>query len=111
MSNATIDRHLAGDAAEIHRHAYNAAFYELGLRWHWDTSTYQHAFSEAHERRGLRTYLETHQPHLLTAYDPEFLVDAIGAAKARCYETLTAGGAKAPPAVDWAQIQQAQVGV
>ena len=25
---------------ETERNAYNAAFYELGLRWHWDRQTY-----------------------------------------------------------------------
>jgi hypothetical protein len=30
----------SADPAEIDRNAYNAAFYELGLRWHWDIDTY-----------------------------------------------------------------------
>ena len=25
---------------EMERNAYNAAFYELGFRWHWDRDTY-----------------------------------------------------------------------
>ena len=25
---------------DIERNAYNAAFYELGLRWHWDCETF-----------------------------------------------------------------------
>ena len=25
---------------ELDRNAYNAAFYELGFRWHWDRETY-----------------------------------------------------------------------
>jgi hypothetical protein len=103
--------HIAVDAAEMHRHAYNAAFYELGLRWYWDASTYQHPLPEGRERHRIRNYLENHQPHLLTAYDAEFLTDAIQATKARCYETLTARGGGARPGVDWAELQQAQVGV
>jgi hypothetical protein len=34
MSKAISSSHFAADAAEMHLHAYNAAFYELGLRWY-----------------------------------------------------------------------------
>src|SRR3569832_2010363 len=58
--------------------AYNAAFYELGLRWHWDADTYaalvRHS-ADPHQR--VRHYMETQQPHLLAAYDPAFLAAAI----------------------------------
>jgi hypothetical protein len=111
MSNATITSQSAGDAAEIHLHAYNAAFYELGLRWYWDSSTYQHPLPDAHERRRIRIYLETRQPHLLKAYDADFLIDAIQVTKARCYEMMTACGCKAAPCVNWAEIQKTEVGV
>jgi hypothetical protein len=111
MNQATSTTYLAADTAEMHRHAYNAAFYELGLKWYWDASTYQHPLPDAPERKRIRHYLEHHQRHLLTAYDAEFLADAIQAAKARCYQSLTAEGRAAPPAVDWAAVQQAEVGV
>jgi hypothetical protein len=113
MSKATSTSHFnfSADAAEMHRHAYNAAFYELGLRWYWDASIYQHPLPDGPERGRIRNYLENHQRHLLTAYDVEFLADAIQAAKALCYQSLTAGGRPAAPAVNWAEVQQAQVGV
>ena len=63
---------------EIERNAYNAAFFELGLRWHWDGETYDRLMGlgqNANERIG--HYLKTHQPHLLKAYDAEFLALAI----------------------------------
>ncbi len=28
-------------ACHLERSAFNAAFYELGLRWHWDDTTYE----------------------------------------------------------------------
>ena len=31
---------LANTTNAVHRNAYNAAFYELGLGWHWDAATY-----------------------------------------------------------------------
>jgi hypothetical protein len=73
---------IADPAREAQRHAYNAAFEELDLPWHWDAATYQRLTSHGHGC-GVRRYLETERPHLLRAYDPEFLVAAVEAAKAR----------------------------
>ncbi|MDB5764166.1 MAG: hypothetical protein JWQ21_3161, partial [Herminiimonas sp.] len=41
MLNAASDRRPADAAEDIDLNAYNAAFYELGLRWHWDADTYR----------------------------------------------------------------------
>lgn len=98
------------DPATIHRNAYNAAFYELGLRWHWDGDTYGAVLCQDGERDCLRNYLRQHQPHLLTAYDADFLIDAIQAAKERCYASMTAEGCRAGAHIDWAELQQGEVG-
>src|SRR5262245_28485562 len=97
----------AGTHDEFEREAYNAAFYELGLRWHWDGDTYQQL-----QRAGdlpatrLRHYLETRQGHLLRAYDAEFLVNAIeqtkAAARARHDQQRQAPAGMARR-FDWAQ--------
>ena len=68
--------------ADAHREAYNAAFEELGLNWNWDAATYARLPGTGAE--GLRAYLEREQAHLLRAYEAEFLVSAIEAAKNRC---------------------------
>lgn len=73
--------------ADAHRHAYNAAFEELGLAWHWDAGTF--ARLQAQGRDGLRSYLQHEQPHLLRAYEADFLIDAVETAKARCFATRT----------------------
>ena len=63
---------------EMERNAYNAAFYELGFRWHWDSDTYDQLLQvSANAAERIRRYLETWQPHLLKAYDAAFLVDLI----------------------------------
>lgn len=109
MFNHQASSHPATDAADFHLDAYNAAFYELGLRWHWDRDLYQEELSCAEEKERILAYLKTHQFHLLTAYDPEFLVSAIQTTKARWYDALLmSGGARR--AVNWAELQQAQVG-
>lgn len=78
----------ADQAAEAHRHAYNAAFDELGLNWHWDAATY--AGVHAQGATGLRSYLEREHAHLLRAYEADFLISAIEAAKARCHAAMNA---------------------
>jgi hypothetical protein len=110
MSDAAINRQPTDVAEEIHLGAYNAAFYELGLRWYWDAATYQTLQRKAAQRDCVRVYLESEQPHLLKAYDAEFLIEAIQAAKARCYDSMMAGSGIAPK-VDWAAMQAIQVGV
>jgi hypothetical protein len=81
---------------DAHRHAYNAAFDELGLSWHWDTATY--AWVRSRGRDGLRTYLEREHAHLLRAYEADFLVNAIESAKARCQAGVAAN--RSPVASD-----------
>lgn len=85
--------------------AYNAAFYDLGLRWHWDRDTYaalmQHS-TDPQER--ILHYLKTRQPHLLTAYDPAFLAAAI-------QERVLRYKPCAHRPFDWAQAAACEVGV
>ena len=81
------DNDMLNDTAdESHRQAYNAAFEELGLSWHWDPITY--ACLPSRGRDGLRAYLQKEQAHLLRAYEADFLVNAIETAKARCHEVM-----------------------
>ena len=110
MFNSKFKSHPATDALDLHRDAYNAAFYELGLRWHWDEVIYPSALSPSGERQRLRRYLETQQPHLLTAYDADFLIDAIETAKARCHATMSAAGSRMGGYINWAEMAQGQVG-
>jgi hypothetical protein len=83
-------------------HAFNAAFYELGLRWHWDDATYEALAAHPCERQRVRRYLEGAQPHLLRAYDAEFLTDAILAAKQR---------GRQGPTANWADARWGEVGI
>ena len=95
MRHPLLDTSVNALSAETHRHAYNAAFVELGLSWYWDSATY--ARLQVHEGDCVTTYLHTEQPHLLRAYDAGFLVLAIETAKARGYRGTTVG--KAHPAL------------
>lgn len=75
--------HLPTEHREIERSRFNAAFHDLGLRWHWCSDTYAGLATQACERERVLGYLQTEQTHLLRAYDAGFLTDAILAAKQR----------------------------
>lgn len=110
MLTTHINETAAQVAADIHRSAYNAAFYELGLKWHWDQNHYDSVLPASEEKAHLLSYLKTHQLHLLKAYDAEFLVDTITMTKSRCHEALLMSG-NTKPNINWAEMQQAQVGI
>jgi hypothetical protein len=86
---ATIDLE-----SEAQRHAYNAAFHELDLNWYWDATTF--ARLQPYGRAGVRSYLESEQAHLLSAYSVDFLLDAIETVKARRLLPLSADAAALP---------------
>jgi hypothetical protein len=59
------------------RSAYNAAFYELGLGWYWCPETFESLQAWGDPRERIRHYMAQQHPHLLRAYDAEFLASAI----------------------------------
>jgi hypothetical protein len=59
------------------RHSVNRAFRELGLRFQWDERTWDELAAMHDVREQLRYYLPRHQPHLLGAYDAEFLGELV----------------------------------
>ncbi len=98
------------DREALELHAYNAAFHALGLRWHWDRAAYAGLMKDVRSPAdGLRLYLSKHQPHLLRAYDAEFLIAAIEAKKASCVDTLQAAG-KGACGFDWAESCDGELG-
>jgi hypothetical protein len=76
------------DTSEIERNAYNVAFCELGLAWYWDAQTYAALRAASQQTCHVRSYLEAHQPHLLRAYDADFLVQAIEAKRTQFSRSL-----------------------
>ena len=63
---------------ERERSGEDAGVDEVGGRWDWDSATYDElAGRSANEADRIRHYLSAQQPHLLKAYDAEFLVELI----------------------------------
>ena len=96
------------DGIELERNAYNAAFYELGFRWHWDSATY-HELGRRSESEAdrIRHYLSVSQPHLLKAYDADFLVDLI---RQKQIEHKSRDGGAQAHSFDWSQTLSAELG-
>lgn len=102
MSNELNSQSLA---EQIECDAYNAAFYELGLKWFWEPETYRRLLESGRlcaER--LRQFVEGSQPHLLKAYDAEFLAHAIESRKSH-YQSTNAMHC------NWAALQAGEIGV
>ena len=87
MSNISAT-YPSRDLLEIERNAYNVAFCELGLEWYWDAPTYASLRAIAVDKCHVRSYLESHQPHLLRAYDADFLVNAIETKRSQFSKTF-----------------------
>ena len=97
--------------SEIDRAAFNGAFYELGLRWHWDSRTYERLAGQACERSRLQSYLQAEQAPLLRAYDADFLTDAILQAKQRRRLALAACSTSGTPHFERPPVRCDEIGV
>lgn len=94
--NLTATRNTpANDEADLR--AYNGAFWDLGFKWQWDGETYRALGGIRGEKERIRAYLERHQPHLLKAYEPDFLVNLIHDNKARRHDAIVAAHASGEP--------------
>lgn len=90
-----LEQMPAHDAVDLH--AFNSAFWDLGFKWQWDDETYRELGGLRNDKARIRAYLEQHQPHLLKAYDPDFLVDLIHESKARRRAAMIAARERGEP--------------
>ncbi|MDT0617244.1 HAD-IA family hydrolase [Salinisphaera sp. P385] len=93
-----VDGTLADTEGVGHRPAYNDAFAEFGLTWHWSAELYRSLLVVAGGRERLHYYLERDRPPLdgqadAAARDAAAWVDAIHRSKTRHFEHRLAGGA------------------
>lgn len=87
-----VDGTLAETEQEGHLPAFNTAFAEAGLAWHWDRGLYGRLLAVTGGKERIRHYAEGHDP--ATAARPEFdrLVRDLHAAKTRHYVARVAAG-------------------
>ncbi len=87
-----VDGTLADTEKDGHRVAFNAAFQELGLDWHWDAPLYGQLLAVTGGKERIRYFVERFLPGDRTPADLETLVPALHQAKTRHYVALLEEG-------------------
>ena len=88
-----VDGTLANTERDGHRPAFNAAFAEAGLNWHWDEAFYGTLLGVAGGRERIRHYAQMHDPKTFARDDFDELLGTIHELKTRNYQRLLAAGA------------------
>lgn len=87
-----VDGTLADTERDGHRPAFNRAFAEAGLKWHWDADFYGTLLDVTGGRERIRHYAEKFDPATRARPDFEALLDRIHAIKSAHYQELLASG-------------------
>jgi HAD superfamily hydrolase (TIGR01509 family) len=88
-----VDGTLANTERDGHRPAFNAAFAEVGLSWHWDEAFYGTLLDVAGGSERIRYYAEKFDPTTRARPDFDELLQRIHDIKTRNYQRLLAAGA------------------
>lgn len=88
-----VDGTLSDTEREGHRPAFNQAFEQLGLDWHWDAGLYGKLLAVTGGKERIRYYVEHFRPGYPRPANFDALVNALHQAKTRHYTTLLAQGA------------------
>jgi HAD superfamily hydrolase (TIGR01509 family) len=95
-----VDGTLADTERDGHRPAFNRAFAEAGLDWHWDAALYGELLAVTGGKERMRFYAEQYDPDFLRQAHAESCIKALHAAKTRHYlALLEAGGIPLLPGV------------
>ncbi|WP_131111796.1 HAD family hydrolase [Sulfuricystis thermophila] len=95
-----VDGTLADTERDGHRLAFNAAFAEAGLPWHWDAALYGELLAVTGGKERIRFFCEKHYPEFLERADADERIKALHAAKTRHYlELIDQGGIPLQPGV------------
>ncbi len=88
-----VDGTLANTERDGHRPAFNAAFAEHGLDWHWDEAFYGSLLDIAGGRERIVHYAREHDPATFNRSDFAELLQRLHDTKTRNYQRLLAAGA------------------
>jgi len=87
-----VDGTLADTERDGHRVAFNQAFSEAGLDWHWDIPLYGELLAVTGGKERMRHYLDRYRPDWSRPPDLDALIVRLHAAKTRHYTALLAEG-------------------
>ena len=88
-----VDGTLANTERHGHLPAFNAAFAEVGLPWHWDDTFYGTLLDVTGGKERIRYYAEKFDPATRARPDFEDLLQRIHQIKTRTYQRLISEGA------------------
>ena len=95
-----VDGTLADTERDGHRLAFNAAFEEAGLPWHWDAALYGELLAVTGGKERMRFFCEKHDPEFLKRSDADARIKALHMAKTQHYlELVGRGGIPLQPGV------------
>lgn len=86
-----VDGTLA-DTEDAHRRAFNAAFAEAGLDWHWSEELYTRLLQVAGGKERIAYYWQMRQPGSSFGSRMKATIDVLHALKTRHYEAQVSGG-------------------
>ena len=87
-----VDGTLADTERDGHRPAFNAAFAEHGLAWHWDEALYGQLLAITGGKERMRHYAEHHAADVAARDDFDALIKKLHAAKTAHYVRLVEQG-------------------
>lgn len=88
-----VDGTLANTERDGHRPAFNAAFAEVGLSWHWDEAFYGTLLDVTGGLERMRDYAKRFDPATYARSDFEDVLRQVHEIKTRNYQRLLAAGA------------------
>lgn len=87
-----VDGTLADTERDGHRVAFNRAFADAGLGWHWDEPLYGELLAITGGKERIRHYLCRHRPHEPLPADLDALIARLHQAKTHHYTAMLAAG-------------------
>ena len=87
-----VDGTLADTERDGHRPAFNAAFADAGLDWHWDEALYGELLAVTGGKERMRFYCEKHDPDFLKRSDADARIKSLHAAKTAHYVRIVEAG-------------------
>jgi beta-phosphoglucomutase-like phosphatase (HAD superfamily) len=87
-----VDGTLADTERDGHRPAFNAAFADAGLDWHWDEALYGELLAVTGGKERMRFYCEKYDPDFLKRSDADATIKALHAAKTAHYVRIVESG-------------------
>jgi beta-phosphoglucomutase-like phosphatase (HAD superfamily) len=96
-----VDGTLADTERDGHRVAFNLAFRDAGLDWHWDAATYGELLAVTGGKERIRHFIDTHRPTLPDTNDLDGWIAGLHKAKTAHYlALLEQGGIPLRPGVE-----------